>query len=154
MNTNIDRLCQLLKIDRPHIIETRRLPRNCRGQYIPATDTIEVRDLNDWFAILHELRHKWQIFHAPHLVNSYIPLERVRWYGLFYNDQEAEQDADAFAIYITKAHLLSRLSYEDVVKTCRFISADEVHPIAERLKYIAEEEFPTHTEAVLTHYHS
>ena len=147
MNTKlIEAVCNLLHISLPKIMQTNELPRNCLGQYDYLTDTITVRNLDDTQTIIHELRHKWQIFHAPHLVNSYIPLERVRWYGLFYNDQEAEQDADAFAIYITKAHLLSRLPYEDVVKTCHFISAEEVSPIAERLKYIAEEEFPTHTE--------
>lgn len=102
MTEKIDRLCQLLKIDRPKIIETRDLPRNCRGRYIPTTDTVEVRDINDWFTIFHELRHKWQRIYASHLLNSYIPWERTRWYGISYNDQEAEQDADAFASYMLK----------------------------------------------------
>ena len=154
MNTKlIEAVCNLLHISLPKITQTNELPRNCLGQYDYLTDTITVRNLDDTQTIIHELRHKWQYIHGsypPGLKGS----GHIHLYGISYNTQPQEIDANAFAIYITKAHLLSRLSYEDVVKRCRFISAEEVSPIAERLKYIAEEEFPTHTEAVLAHYHS
>lgn len=98
-------ICKILKIDCPKIsYDTSHFQsKTMLAQYNFENDTIYLKNteknIDNVFAISHELRHKWQFLHnADYYFADYKPRSELNL--IEYNLQAAELDANAFTVII------------------------------------------------------
>lgn len=58
-------------------------------------------DADKLFAIAHEMRHLWQAEKRPEMLTGYVSAANIN--NVAYNNQDAELDANAFAVAIMRA---------------------------------------------------
>jgi hypothetical protein len=124
-------ICSTLEISIPKIYKVQRLSTpTTLAEYDKENDIlfyVDLGDLDIYFNIAHELRHKWQFKYHPDWFENYNPSKNLS--VIEYNMQQVELDANGFAI-IAYADLLGLKptfdGVDDTVVNAIFDMADKI----------------------------
>ena len=128
-------ICSTLEISIPKIYKVQRLSTpTTLAEYDKENDIlfyVDLGDLDIYFTIAHELRHKWQFKYHPNWFENYIHQKNLS--VIEYNMQWAELDTNGFAV-ITYTDLLGlKPTFDGVDDTVVNAIYDMADKIAEEM---------------------